>query len=232
MTNCNADSANNTGLTPVTVDAPGLTYSFYRESDADLTTMEGRLEWFCANFEVSPPNLEYDEDEPDAILLTDDLMRWALYEGVSLDWLVCGMVSGVLAEFRKGHSFGGPKRKLYEIIRKLDDAQKQQVLDSIEAKSLGLRELHHQWRIARDTYNESAALDGTPEGAALFDRILELEQQAADYEPQSVEDFAFKIIIADCDGDMNVTDCQVELANMAYRVAGIEQVCRGVIKTR
>jgi len=93
-----------------TVETPSGPYSFYRESDADLATIEGRIEWFCAKFEVTPPPLVYDKDELDQILLTEELMTWAFIEGVSFDWLLCGKVAGVVHAYREKYReprFGG-----------------------------------------------------------------------------------------------------------------------------
>jgi|GEM_PF-2198127 hypothetical protein len=42
------------------VETPTGPYSFYPESGADLSTSEGRIAWFCAHFDVTPPTLQYD----------------------------------------------------------------------------------------------------------------------------------------------------------------------------
>lgn len=81
--------------------APGTSYQFFSEKDADLTAVEGRLEWFCASFNTSRPLLEYDPQQPGSLLLTDELLEWASVEGVSLDWIVFGHVGGPLAVYRE-----------------------------------------------------------------------------------------------------------------------------------
>jgi hypothetical protein len=44
------------------VETPTGPYSFYPESGADLSTSEGRIAWFCAHFDVTPPTLQYDAE--------------------------------------------------------------------------------------------------------------------------------------------------------------------------
>jgi hypothetical protein len=83
-----------------TVETPTCTYSFHPEIGADLSTIEGRIEWFCANFDVATPKLEYDENAPDVILLTDELLEWVKREGVNMDWTFRGSVAGVLTSYR------------------------------------------------------------------------------------------------------------------------------------
>ncbi len=110
--------------TSETVNGP---YTFYPESGADLTTSEGRIEWFCAHFEVEKPNLKYDEDEPDQILLTDDLMDWIRRVGASMDWLLCGAVGPVLAAYRKLNRQS--RRDEFESIAgKMDEAEQKILL--------------------------------------------------------------------------------------------------------
>ena len=86
---------------PTHVETPNGGYTFYSEKNADLTTFEGRVAWFCAHFELDAPALKYDPDEPDAVLLTDELIEWFRIEGVSLDWLIAGTCAGPLATYRE-----------------------------------------------------------------------------------------------------------------------------------
>lgn len=177
--------------------------------------------------------------------MTIENKRWyALNRHISNSHCKALRLHGVLEAIAYLENDGGCRNGQASLIYMADDLMRE-IVDDLDAPEMDieraipaglaagnhspLRALHDQWRVARDTYNRSDALDGTPEGVALFDRIMEIEQQAADYEPQTVEDFAFKIIIADSDGDMNVTDYQVELANVAYRIAGIDQVRRGEV---
>ncbi|MEY8827668.1 hypothetical protein AB9K34_04495 [Sedimentitalea sp. XS_ASV28] len=88
---------------PTHVETPGLSYTFYSEDDADMTTPEGRLAWFCAHFEIDAPALAYDPDEPDELLLTDELLGFCGREGLNLDWLFSGYVGGPLAVYREKH---------------------------------------------------------------------------------------------------------------------------------
>lgn len=90
------------------------------ETDADMTTMEGRIEWFCAHFDVQPPMLEYDADEPEALLLTDGLFQWIQREGANLDWLFCGSVTGALTTYREKHKRTDEEHEFITLLGKLD----------------------------------------------------------------------------------------------------------------
>ncbi len=126
MTNERA-CANDIGLEKRTVEPPTGPYSFYPEAGADFTTSEGRIAWFSANFEVDPPKLTYDEDEPDQILLTDELLEWVKAVGGSLDWLFCGKVGPALTEYRKRH-MPPAKGSMLDLVGKLDDTEQKILL--------------------------------------------------------------------------------------------------------
>lgn len=113
---------------PTKVDTPGMSYSFYREKDADLTAAEGRIEWFCLKFEVDPPTLEYDPEEPTAIMLTDSLLEWTASEGVSLDWLFMGSISGALAAYRERHKPTPETREWMQIVGGLGKPEQRMLL--------------------------------------------------------------------------------------------------------
>lgn len=68
------------------------------------------------------------------------------------------------------------------------------------------------------------ATDDEGEEDKLFDEMLDLELRVADFEQQTMEDMAFKIIFADDNGDMNIH--QTALVAMSYRIVGIEQLDR------
>ncbi|PZQ49788.1 MAG: hypothetical protein DI556_09975 [Rhodovulum sulfidophilum] len=82
-----------------------------------------------------------------------------------------------------------------------------------------LRALYHRWQEAKRVYNEATREDFSSEQEALYT----LEEQAAAYIPRTIEDYAFKIIIADDDGDMDMNVHQVALVKQAYELVGIEQ---------
>lgn len=109
---------------PTHVETPGLNYTFYNEDDADMATPEGRLAWFCAHFELTPPPLAYDDDEPDALLLTDELIGFCEREGLSLDWFFSGHVGGPLAVYREKHRITPGVEKWAELLGKFDDHEK------------------------------------------------------------------------------------------------------------
>lgn len=106
-----------------TVETPTGPYSFYPEKGADLSTSEGRIEWFCAHFDVTPPKLQYDEDEPDQILLTDELIEWIKREGVSLDWAFFGAVAGALAVYRDKYRVTPQCEEWASLLGKFDEQE-------------------------------------------------------------------------------------------------------------
>lgn len=129
MTNERA-RANDTGLKPRT--APGGAYTFYSEDDADLSTAEGRIEWFCAQFDVEPPKLEYDEDEPDSMLATDELLEWCAIEGVILDWLVSGTIGGPLAVYREKYRTDPKAYELIQRVRRLPEETRERFTEAFK----------------------------------------------------------------------------------------------------
>lgn len=94
-----------------------------RPVEADMTAAEGRIEWFCAHFEVEPPKLKYDPEEPDEILLTKELFRWARVEGVSQDWLFCGAITALVATHREKHRITPEKEEWNVILGRLDKTE-------------------------------------------------------------------------------------------------------------
>ena len=114
-----------------TIETSTGPYSFYPESGADFTTSEGRIAWFCAKFEVDPPELTYDEDEPGAILITDDLMEWVSVTGASLDWLFSGTVGPALTAYRNRH-MRPAKGSMLDLVGKLDDTEQNILLTGLK----------------------------------------------------------------------------------------------------
>ncbi len=82
------------------VDAPGASYTYAHEGDFDLTTMEGRIAFFCARYECAPPALTYDPDDSDPPLVTGELIGWHQREGASIDWTAGGRVGCLLTAYR------------------------------------------------------------------------------------------------------------------------------------
>ncbi|WP_282129514.1 hypothetical protein [Roseobacter litoralis] len=123
MTNVNADSANNTARLE--------TSAFAEHGAFDLSSTEGRIAFFCARYECEPPELEYDQDEPQAILLTDDLISWTRREGVNLDWLFCGSVAGLLPVYRERYRMSAQVEEFGSLVGKLDDAEQNMLLGGL-----------------------------------------------------------------------------------------------------
>lgn len=103
--------------------------------DTDLKTAEDRIAWFCEHFQVTPPELEYDEEEPDAFLLTDELVKWCSCEGVSLDWLFCGGVAGMAATFRETHRMDPVTHEVMKAISRLSEGEQGIVLEALKSEA-------------------------------------------------------------------------------------------------
>ena len=121
MTVQNASRANGKELKPYD---NGISIPFYRQKDADLETMEGRIEFFCKYFDCEPPKLEYDPDSPDSILMTEELMEWHHFEGASLDWIICGSMTGALATYREKYKLKPVKKEILDVFGSLDETEK------------------------------------------------------------------------------------------------------------
>lgn len=84
-----------------------------------------------------------------------------------------------------------------------------------------LRAMYHEWRQALEAYQALPEDCSDDDEAAAFRLLAGFEEAAASFEPQTLEDMAFKIIIADDHGDMQGNVHQVALVRMAYRIAGV-----------
>ena len=81
-----------------------------------------------------------------------------------------------------------------------------------------MRALYSEWRRAKDAYNEVPDDDDSDR---LYERVIEVERRAVDFAPHTAEDWAFKIIFADDEGDMETNWTQPPLVKMAYDTVGI-----------
>lgn len=81
-----------------------------------------------------------------------------------------------------------------------------------------LRQLYFQWQEAKAA---STAADDLEDGHSLIAAIIDVEQKAADFTPHTPEDWAFKIIFADDNGDMDMNIHQVALTARAYEFCRI-----------
>lgn len=81
--------------------------------------------------------------------------------------------------------------------------------------------IYRDWREAKRQFSE-LPLDVAEEVEdEFFRRILEIEQVAADYQPTTIEDLAWKIVFADDDGDMKGNVHQASLAREAAALVGV-----------
>lgn len=84
-----------------------------------------------------------------------------------------------------------------------------------------LRALYAEWQEVKRKYDHELFEFDCPVARALLDHMIACEQAAADFKPVTLEDFAFKVIFADDDGDLRNTVHQSGLVLEAYRIAGI-----------
>lgn len=87
-----------------------------------------------------------------------------------------------------------------------------------------LRAMYHEWQAAKDEYNVECESMEPKEAnlAAAFERMTAMEYEADAFVPQTMEDFAFKVIFADDDGDMSMNIHQPRLVQTAYEIAGVK----------
>lgn len=92
------------------------------------------------------------------------------------------------------------------------------------ARPSPLRAMYHEWQAAKNECNaECESMEANEANwTAAFERMTAIEYEAAAFVPQTMEDFAFKVIFADDDGDMSVNIQQPRLAQTAYEIAGIK----------
>lgn len=86
-----------------------------------------------------------------------------------------------------------------------------------------LRALYVRWQAAKDEFAALPPDCGRETEGRIFNDLCRFEQQAADFDPQTMEDLIFKIIFADDNGDMNMNIHQSALVARAYAMAGLEQ---------
>ncbi len=90
-----------------------------------------------------------------------------------------------------------------------------------------LRALYHRWQAVKDEYSALPGDCSEKLEQAVFDSMLRLEHQAADFEPRTMEDLYFKIVFADDNGDMDLNIHQTSLVAMSYRALGVVPEQRG-----
>ena len=89
------------------------------------------------------------------------------------------------------------------------------VAASAAAAPRSIRQIYAEWRDAFDACNTHPTAQG-PEYDALFDRYLGLHEEAARFQPVTAEDWAFKVALADCEGDMCMNAWMEALAAQAW----------------
>lgn len=91
-------------------------------------TQAERVAAWCNWFGHDLPPLAFDDDEPDALLLTDDLLKWAHESGASLDWVILGDAKNLAHAFHEKHA---STRRLADMVVQLDDWEQAGLLDAL-----------------------------------------------------------------------------------------------------
>ncbi|KFI27757.1 hypothetical protein CN97_00110 [Haematobacter massiliensis] len=105
----------------------------------------------------------------------------------------------------------------------MSDGSEERGMGHTQPDESPLRAMYRRWQEVKAGHR---ATDDEDEEDRLFDEMLDLEQRAADFEPQTMEDMAFKIVFADDNGDMDMNIHQTALVARAYRIVGIEPLDR------
>lgn len=97
------------------------------------TTQAERVAAWCCWFGYDLPKLDFDDEDPATLLLTDDLLKWAHESGASLDWVILGDARGLARPFHEKHA--SPSR-IAGIVQGLDDWEQTHLLIALR-KAVG-----------------------------------------------------------------------------------------------
>lgn len=81
--------------------------------------------------------------------------------------------------------------------------------------------IYHRWLDAKDEYNRSDLEPDDPGELELFEAIIRCEEAAADFIPQTIQDYALKIVMADDFGCMRGNPAQLALVRQAREIGQI-----------
>lgn len=84
----------------------------------DLTTHQGRATAWAAWFDLTPPPLRFDPEEPEALLMTDELAAWARGACIDFTWFFEGDPQAMAKEWRKARM---DEREVIRVHRSLDE---------------------------------------------------------------------------------------------------------------
>jgi hypothetical protein len=82
-----------------------------------------------------------------------------------------------------------------------------------------MRDLYFQWIEAKRKFNQTE--EGTDEDDAALEALAEVETEIQMFEPKTLSDMAWKVIVADDHGDLNATPHQLSLVETAYSIVGL-----------
>lgn len=137
-----------------------------KDCPENIDTAGKRIAWFCEHFDVSPPALEHDDDEPDAILLTDELMRWIRVQGASMDWVFCGGVAGMASVFREKHKIDPETAHFLDLLRELDPQEREVIVDALRKIGSGEVEFSNAMENAQKRIDALRTMQVTTENGA------------------------------------------------------------------
>lgn len=82
----------------------------------------------------------------------------------------------------------------------------------------GLKEIYGEWQAARQQLSSLGAKGDAPEGDALYDKRIALEDEAIAIQPQSLDDLARMILIADLESEAPHNAVRERLTSAALEI--------------
>lgn len=137
-----------TDTTPIPASDAGLPGKKHTEQ------AEARLREFCLWFDLEMPKLRKYRGR---IQMTDELLKFADREGLSLDWFVCGDAGVMAAAARRVWQ---QEREFAGIVRQLDDREKEILKEAMLAsldQRMPMRDALAACQVAIDRYRAEKA---------------------------------------------------------------------------
>ena len=92
-------------------------------------------------------------------------------------------------------------------------------IENIQTEHPTMRDLYLRWIEAKKKFNQTT--EGTDEDEAALDALAEVETDIQLFEPKTLSDMAWKVIVADDHGDLSATPHQISLVETAYSIVGM-----------
>ena len=103
---------------------------------AQIDTVEIRIATFAKWFDIDPPSIECDPDDPEGgPLLTNELYPWLIDQDASFDWVFIGDPKGMAIEYRKQQL---DKSGLMKSFDRLDETEQKMFVIAVRSFVDGL----------------------------------------------------------------------------------------------